>query len=59
VRDQIKEVEELKAEHDEIYNQITGIEGIFLVIYLVFNSHIIFTNTVLSILSMFQEGEYC
>jgi hypothetical protein len=24
VRDQIKEVEELKAEHDEIYNQITG-----------------------------------
>ena len=24
VRDQIKEVEELKAEHDEIYNEIAG-----------------------------------
>ena len=24
VKDQIKEVEELKAEHDEIYNEITG-----------------------------------
>ena len=24
VRDQIKEVEEIKQEHDEIYNQITG-----------------------------------
>ena len=24
VRDQIKEVEQLKQEHDEIYNQITG-----------------------------------
>jgi len=27
VRDQIKEVEELKAEHDEIYNEIAGDEG--------------------------------
>ena len=25
VRDQIKEVEELKAEHDEIYNEIAGL----------------------------------
>merc|ERR1719310_396215 len=28
VRDQIKEVEELKAEHDEIYNEITGCYGL-------------------------------
>merc|ERR1712055_573620 len=28
VRDQIKEVEELKAEHDEIYNEIAGCYGL-------------------------------
>merc|ERR1712025_733852 len=28
VKDQIKEVEELKAEHDEIYNEITGCYGL-------------------------------
>ena len=28
VRDQIKEVEELKAEHDEIYNEIAGVVGL-------------------------------
>merc|ERR1712178_463083 len=28
VKDQIKEVEELKAEHDEIYNEIAGCYGL-------------------------------
>jgi len=28
VKDQIKEVEELKAEHDEIYNELTGCYGL-------------------------------
>merc|ERR1711936_1543482 len=28
VKDQIKEVEELKAEHDEVYNEITGCYGL-------------------------------
>merc|ERR1712203_812730 len=28
VKDQIKELEELKAEHDEVYNEITGCYGL-------------------------------
>jgi hypothetical protein len=58
VRDQIKEVEELKAEHDEIYNQITGCTVLVTVCPFNRQNNKVFTNgTKIKTLQHFSLGD--